>query len=353
MSRMAAAGEIKRAHRGLYAHNGYSGPLLSDTMEPADGFAIKGTSTLYDAEGNERLTWVKSTLDADRQQALMKEVVQAYIDPLRGRAKATKTPNTEGPDYLSGFPIGDLHMGLYSYGEETGEDWDCDKAEATICGAMDSVIGATPATDECFVWQLGDFLHVDSAANTTAKGTPQDVDTRFARVVRVGIRTQRHLADRLLQKYKIVNWRNAKGNHDANAAIVLDEAMKAFYHNEPRLVVHDSLKEVFIHRWHDNLFASTHGHETKPNEIPGVMANDAGMDWGLAKHKFAHHGHFHQKQLKWFQSLGVSVECHSAPTAPDRWTVGQGYRSTREVKSIIYHKHEGEKGRRNESIMRI
>lgn len=310
-------------------------------MRPPEGFITKGVSTLYDADGEVKAQWVKDTLSSEHQQAAMEEAVQAMVEPLMGIAKPIKPPKTEGGDYMVGFPLGDAHLGLLSWGEETGLDWDSAIAEKAICSAMDSVIDAAPATDECWLWQLGDFFHIDSDAGTTANGTAQDMDTRFRKVIRVGVRTERYLLEKALTKYKTVNLRNVEGNHDRNSFLVLDEAMKAFYHDEPRLIVHDSPKPIFIHRWHSNLFAITHGHKPKPAMIPSNMATDS-PDWSSCSNKYAHHGHFHQKERKVSLELGVEVECHAAPTAPCAWTVGMGYRSNREVKAIVYHKDEGE-----------
>ena len=218
---------------------------------------------------------------------------------------------------------------------------------------MDEIIHDAPATEECWIWQLGDFLHIDNDAGMTTAGTPQDHDGRYQKIAYAAVRCIRHITTRALQKYKVVNFRNAKGNHDENASVVLDVALKAAYENEPRLILHDSPRRLFIHRWQSNLFGITHGHKPKPKMIPGNMANDSGEDWGRSNHKYAHHGHFHQKERGMFQDLMVDVECHSAPTAPDDWTVGQGYRSTSEVKAIVYHKKEGEKRRYTSQIKSV
>lgn len=330
-------------------------PKPPPSPNPPSGMVPTGASILYGQDGQERLRWEKHKAEDHYRQQAIEETIQAFVKPLRGSFKRTKTPKTTGGDYMVAVPIGDPHIGLYSWGEETGQDWDSAIAEEAICTAVGEVISDSPATDECWIWQLGDFLHVDSSANTTAAGTPQDTDSRFPKVVRTAVRTLRYIAEEALAKYKTVHIRNAKGNHDSNAAVVLDEALKAFYSSEPRLIVHDSPKPVFIHRWHECLFGITHGHAPKPDRIPNVMANDSGEDW-IAKHKFAHHGHFHQKNRKsprLFQDIGVEVECHAAMTAPDKWTIEQGYRSTSEVKAIVYHKDEGEKRRYISQVKRI
>lgn len=316
--------------------------------------SVKGVSTLYDDEGNVRAQWVKEQADNDKVQAAIRSAISGFMEPLAGRYKPKKSPKADAEDYMVGLPIGDAHVGLYSWSEQTGFNWDCEKAEAAICTAIDEIIDDVPSglARECWIWQLGDFLHVDNDAGTTTAGTPQDMDTRFQKVARTAVRTVRYITERALEKFEVVNLRNAKGNHDSNAAVILDEAMKAFYDKEPRLVVHDSAKPVFIHRWHENLFAITHGDKPKPERIPSVLATDAGEDWNT-KHKFAHHGHFHSKQRRLFQEMCVDVECHAAASAPDKWTIEQGYRSTSEIKAIVYHKTEGEKRRYTSQVKRI
>src|SRR3972149_11549213 len=42
------------------------------------GFAIKGTSTLYDAEGNAKLQWVKTTAQQDREEGLVALLQEAF-----------------------------------------------------------------------------------------------------------------------------------------------------------------------------------------------------------------------------------------------------------------------------------
>lgn len=352
LTRLVDEGLAVKAVRGLYAHPDCDQLLPEKYTPPGHGFITKGTSTLYDKEGNAKLTWVKEAADAQRQEELLRETIAAFMEPLRGIYKPTKAPKVDTADYMTSFPIGDCHIGLRSWGEQTGTDWDTSIAESAICSAMNEIIGDAPSTDECWIWQLGDFMHIDSDAGATTAGTPQDHDGRYAKIVYAAVRCIRFIIERSLAKHRTVNIINAKGNHDENAAVALDVAVKAAYENEPRLILHDSPKRLFIHRWHSNLFGITHGHKPKPRAIPGNMANDAPEDWGASKNRYAHHGHFHAKERGMFQDLAVEVECHSAPTAPDDWTIGMGYRSTSEVKAIVYHKDEGEKRRYTSKIRR-
>lgn len=47
-----------------------------------DGFAVKGTSTMIDAEGNEKIRWVKTSIDNDRLEVLMEQAREAFCSEL-------------------------------------------------------------------------------------------------------------------------------------------------------------------------------------------------------------------------------------------------------------------------------
>lgn len=61
-----------RRVKGIAAKRGHS-PENDMTKVAPDGFAIRGTSTLYDADGNAKLQWVKTKVDAEAQLAMMRK----------------------------------------------------------------------------------------------------------------------------------------------------------------------------------------------------------------------------------------------------------------------------------------
>jgi predicted phosphodiesterase len=303
-------------------------------------YIVKGESTLRDGDGNVKLVWEKTELDKTQLARIAREVIAGLTADLPVYAEKTPAPKAVDHDLCVTLAIGDAHMGLYSWAPETGNDFDCDIAKRDLMAAADRLIEASPSAEECLVLQLGDFFHMDSQANTTAKGTRVDVDTRFAAVVRNGIATMRYVIDQALKKYKKVRVRNVAGNHDPHAVLVLQEALIGFYHAEPRVIIEDSPRAFWTHRFGQVLIGVAHGHAAKPEKMPGLLAVDAQKDWGECRHRYVHHGHFHSKRM--FEDLGVIVEGHRCLAGKDAWHSEMGYRSGREMQSIVYHRDFGE-----------
>ena len=134
--------------------------------------------------------------------------------------------------------------------------------------------------------------------------------------------------------------RNVAGNHDPTAVLTLTEALRGYYHENDRVIIEDSLKALFTHRFGSNLIGITHGHQPKPEKLAGCLAVDAGKDWGECEHKFIWHGHIHHKRV--IEDLTCIVESFRTLAGKDKWHADSGYRSGREMQAIILHRDWGE-----------
>src|SRR5690606_29950790 len=106
--------------------------------------------------------WVKSTLDDERREAMIREACAAAVGELP-KLSPRKPKGTWRTDLLSCYPIGDPHIGALAWGEETGSgDWDLAIAERVHCGAMAALVEAMPASEQGLIVNLGDMLHYDS-----------------------------------------------------------------------------------------------------------------------------------------------------------------------------------------------
>ena len=88
-----------------------------------DGYIVKGASTLYRDDGSKVLQWVKSSVDAERRQAMMRESFEAAardLKPLPPR----KAAGTYLAALQASYVIGDPHVGMRAWAEECGADWD-------------------------------------------------------------------------------------------------------------------------------------------------------------------------------------------------------------------------------------
>lgn len=309
-----------------------------------DGFHLKGTSTLYDGDGNQKLQWVKSNIDHERQTEIFREAVEGMADTLP-RIKPRKSgPEDINADLMTVYPIGDAHIGMLSWPEETGEDWNLEIAERVHCEAMADLVDRSPASDKAVVINLGDWFHADNMQGVTQRsGHSLDMDGRYAKMVRVGVKVMRLCIERALDKHREVHVINVIGNHDDTGAMFLSICLHNVYENEPRVIVDTSPSAFHYIRHGKVLIGCHHGHSCKPDALPGVMATDRAKDWGESEHRYWYMGHVHHQALK--EYAGVTVESFRTMAAKDAYAHWGGYRAQRDMKAIIHHRELGEVSR--------
>src|SRR5690606_23103665 len=156
-----------------------------------DGYYANGTSTLVGADGAIKAQWIKTSIDHERQRELLLAAVDAMAADLP-RAAPRKASGEWRADLLTVYPIGDPHIGMLSWPEETGENWNLDIARQVHCDAMTALVDSAPRSETALVVNLGDALHFDSLeAKTPRSGHLLDADGRYAKVVDVAILTMR------------------------------------------------------------------------------------------------------------------------------------------------------------------
>jgi len=307
---------------------------------------VKGTSTLYDADGKVKLQWVK----ADRQQETerFKEWATALAEDLPQTA-IIPAPTDCSDDLLTLLPMGDPHIGLYSWAAETGDDFNLEIATTDLCGAVDRLVRCTPASRECLIANLGDFLHADNASNETSRGHNKlDVDTRYTKVLLAGLKAMRQCIASALAHHEKVTVINAIGNHDDHSSMFLTIALSQIYENEPRLTIIDNPRLMHYYRFRNVMLAFHHGHTIKMDKIPLVAASEQPAMWGETKYRYSHTGHIHHDSKKEFN--GMVVESHRTLAARDAWAASMGYMAGRDMKGIIYHGAYGEVARHLVSV---
>lgn len=329
------AAEVLQVRHGIAPEHGLTAPM------PA-GY-LMGKVTVQRAGGNVERTWTRMSPDAEMQQAAIMAAVEAMAADLP-RVAPRKATGKFRDDLMVGYPIGDPHIGMYSWAAETGEDWDLELARQVHCDAMATLVEAAPATETAIVCNLGDALHYDSLeAKTPRSGHFLDADGRYAKVIDVAVITMRQCIESALSKHKRVHVVNVRGNHDETGALWLARLLAVAYEREPRVTV-DTNPSVFnYHRFGRVLIGMHHGHSCKPDKLPGVMAADRPQDWGETRHRYWWQGHVHHESKKEFP--GVSVESFNTLAAKDAFANDGGWRSARSMQAIVYHHEHGEVAR--------
>jgi len=329
-------------HETTDARQGYA-PDHDMTRTVPDGFHVKGVSTLYNGNGEISAQWVKSDIDKARQEELFREALAAMSEKLP-RLKSIPAPRHASETLMACYPVGDHHLGMLSWGEETGEDYDIAIAESLLAKATDHLIKSLPSCEQAVIAVLGDFMHYDSFESVTPTSRNQlDADSRFPKMVRAAIRSLRRMIDQALIHHSHVRVIIEIGNHDISSSIFLMECLANIYDQEPRLTVDTSPRHFHYFRFGKNLVGTHHGHGAKMDKLPLIMATDKADEWGQTQYRYWWTGHIHHDQVKDFE--GCRVESFRILAPQDAWAANKGYRSGRDMKAIVLHKEYGEVAR--------
>jgi hypothetical protein len=319
-------------------------PELGSEFAVPSGHTVKGVSALVDANGHTIQQWVKtkgSGPDPERIADILKKSFEDY----KPAAKPVRAPSYSAADLLSFLACNDWHIGMFSWHRDTGKNWDLKIAEKTIGDVVEQTIEQSPACGTCVVLGGGDLIHADNKHNQTTGGTPQDVDGRYEKIIEVASRMKVRTVDAALRRHKKVIVRILKGNHDEHASVAVAHFLKAWYRNEPRVIVDTDASAYWKYRFGLVMLAAAHGHTVKIKNMPQIMAHRYAEDWGATKFRYAHGFHLHHKELIAIEGGGCICEVHQAPIPQDSWHYGKGYLSGAGIQSITYHKQLGERGR--------
>ncbi len=335
--------QVKRAVLKKAASFGYAPDF--DMVHPTPpGFHVKGASTLYDMQtGEARLQWLKTNADAHSQEEMMREAVDALCSEIKP-AKPVKAPKASFDHLMSIYPVGDHHIGMLSWDEETSGSYDTSIAETLLISAMEYLVDAAPPSSTALILLMGDFLHYDSFESITPQSKHQlDADSRYPRLVRAAMRTVRTAISTALHKHALVRVIVEGGNHDPSSMVFLREALRCLYEQDPRVEIDPSPKLFHYYQFGSTLIGTHHGDKVKMDKLPLLMATDAPKEWGETKHRYIFTGHVHNDQVKDFN--GARVESIRILPPADAWAYNMGYRTGRDMKRIEVHREFGEVAR--------
>ena len=307
-------------------------------------FIVKGTSTLYDADGKAKLQWVKTRVDQDKMEAAIRATIEALKEEIPHEAPAPLAVGRFDANLMNCYVITDYHLGALSWGEETGADWDLKIAEDTLVAWFSRAIEQSPAAETALLAQISDFLHWDGFDPVTpAHRNLLDADTRFPKLVRVAIRVLRRVIRMLLAKHPKVHIIMADANHDPASQVWLREWLSVLYEDDPRVTVDTSPSPYNVFEFGKVAIFTHHGHKRKVTNVAEVLAAKFREIYGRTKYAYAHMGHLHSVDVK--ENNLMIVEQHRTLAAPDAYAARGGWLSGRDAKVITYHKDFGEVGR--------
>lgn len=253
---------------------------------------------------------------------------------------------SEEKDCLYEISIPDIHFGKLAWGEETGEDYDlkiaCERFNVAIAELLSRV---NLEKVERILLPIGnDMINIDNNNNTTTAGTPQSVDGRFPKIIRV---VKELLIENIVKLATIapVDVLVIPGNHDNHTMFMIGEILEAYFYNTEKVAVFNSPEPRKYYQYGLNGFQYTHGDNEKHPELGLIFATENPKLWADTRFRVAKLGHFHKTKKLNFVSVdefqGFQVEVLPSLSGTDLWHKKKGYMSNKAAKAFLYHKTKG------------
>ena len=336
-------GRIKRMQaRGIV--------LPGSTLYPVmpEGQRLRGVSSLQKAvdpeTGETVVQWVKTERAAEERELVARAALDALKSEVPRAEPMLGSPLLKNTRLASLLTITDYHMGMYSWREETGDDWDVAIAEELLVGWFRLALAQTPDSHLGILAQLGDFLHYDSLdAVTPRSGHQLDADSRAQKMIRVSIRVLRRAVNMMLEKFGEVRVLMAEGNHDPISSAWLRETFRMYYENEPRVTVEVRPDPYYAVQWGKIGLFFHHGHLKKPEQLDRVFARKFRDIFGSSTRCYGHCGHLHHRVK--IETPLMPIEQHPTLAAADAYASRNGFLSDRTADVITYDKEFGEVSR--------
>ena len=220
-------------------------------------------------------------------------------------------------------PIMDLHLNKLAWNQETGEDYDSkiatERFKTTIMQIKRKVANKEY---ERIIFPVGnDFFNIDNPSKTTTGGTPQDSDSRWAKMFMTGVElliwgiTQ---LEEIAPVYAFL----VPGNHDFTTSFYAI-CTTAMYFKDSKNVIIDTNPQSRKYIWFGNsLIGFTH-MDKEGKRLEGNMQIEASEAWGQTKYREWHGGHLHSEHTR--EANGIKIRNLSSPTASDFWHTTSGY----------------------------
>jgi hypothetical protein len=306
-----------------------------------EGYHLKGVTTWTGSQ------WVKTDLDKEQQHEAMENAIASLVSGLP-KAPRVKAPKKTLSNLCTLYTFTDYHLGMFAWGEESGEDWDMKIAEKTLFSSLDQMVSGSPDSELAILNIQGDFLHWDGLEAVTPQNKHVlDADTRFDKLVELGISMCILATEKLLEKHKTVRVLICEGNHDLASSVWLRKCLKVVFSKNPRVEIDDTAFPYYAYLHGETMLGFHHGHKKKNKQLPELFASEPRYRemWGKATYCYIHTGHLHQAEQDMAEGGGAIVERHPTGAPRDAYAARGGWVSRRGMRAITYDKIKGEVSR--------
>ncbi len=323
---------------------------ISDKVAPT-GLLVKGTSTLYDGDGNAKIQWVKTDREAEDKLAMLKEAVEEIVHDVTGKAEPVDRPKFTINNLLTTYISTDLHFGLLTDKDKTQDrNYDTVIADNTLKESIKYLVDSSKPTDKAIILDLGDMFEAnDHKPFTPHSGNILDVDTRYYKVMRTGMMAMINMIDSALKKHKEVHFINIAGNHDVTLSLGVTAFVDAWYRNEPRVIVNTETKDQKYFLFGTTLLGFAHGDTLKMKDAGECMVNHNTNIWSNTANRYFYFGHTHKSEI--IDSRLCKAESFRNLAPLNDWASSRFGRQAGTMTSITHCKKFGEISRNTFNVM--
>lgn len=294
-----------------------------------------------DKEGNAQFRW---KLNLEKKVSNFNEkIISDLKEDLKKDSKVVVRKNYgKSNGFMLEIAIFDSHVGKLAHSAEVGVNYDLKIAKKIYLEALLDLIEKAKnyGIPEKILFIVGqDFINIDSSQMTTTAGTKQDVDGRYAKIVKEGRELLTTSID-ILKEIAPVEVIVSAGNHDTNTMFHIGDSLECFYHNDENVNVDNQPISRKYVKYGKSLICLTHGDKVKADQIPLIMATESVSDWASTKYKYCQCGHYHTESMK--EIRGVKIHYLSSISAPDLYHFDNGYvGNIRQAQAFIFDKENG------------
>jgi len=252
----------------------------------------------------------------------------------------TKPTNYDDSGEILEIDLPDLHAGLYSWRQETNEDYDIHILKENFLKCFNDIIERCKGRkfEKIILATLGDLLHVDNDNQTTSKGTFQQVDGRIAKVFDTTLDVIID-AVQLLGNFAPLEIVYVSGNHDRLLGYSLVKALEKAFRNDSNITFNISPNPRKFKRFDNVLIGWLHGDCNK-NNISEWLQVEARKDYGDSLFAECHAGHYHSQQT--LEKSGMIIRYLPTICASSAWEHQQAFnKSVKTVVSFVWNKKSG------------
>lgn len=243
------------------------------------------------------------------------------------------------------FDPADIHIGKICSSFETGEEYNMQTAVKRVREGMHGILSKSASFNiNKIIFIAGnDILHIDNPKRTTTSGTPQDTDGMWYDNFVTAKKLLIEIIETLMTVADVHVVYNPS-NHDFMSGFMLLQCVEAWFSKCKQVTFDNDMKHRKYVSYGNNLIGSTHMDGAKQQDLPLLMAHEAGASWHECKHRYIYGHHIHHKSSKDYMS--VCVETLRSPSGTDGWHHRNGYQfAPKAIEGFIHHHEHGQVAR--------